>query len=174
MGGVEIKDVTARVAAVEGSLLLGQSFLGHFKSWSIDNIRQALVLEPHPQQTSQVLAVVAQDLHLRLRPDPSAPDILGYDMAPGSQVTIIDDCQVWLGFGRGAQDADNIWCPVAFGGYRGWANAYYVALGDGRRFACVLYSRAQGCVPASGEAAQSRIDKDQTSCKAQNGWPAAT
>jgi hypothetical protein len=41
---VEIGNVKARVAPVAGDLLLGQSFLSRFKSWSIDNARQALVL----------------------------------------------------------------------------------------------------------------------------------
>ena len=41
---VEIGDVKGTVAPVAGDLLLGQSFLSRFKSWSIDNARQALVL----------------------------------------------------------------------------------------------------------------------------------
>jgi hypothetical protein len=31
-------------AAVEGELLLGQSFIGRFSSWSIDNAKESLVL----------------------------------------------------------------------------------------------------------------------------------
>jgi len=41
---VEIGNVKASVAPAAGELLLGQSFLSRFKSWSIDNERQALVL----------------------------------------------------------------------------------------------------------------------------------
>jgi len=41
---VEIGNVKASVAPAAGELLLGQSFLGRFKSWSIDNAQQALVL----------------------------------------------------------------------------------------------------------------------------------
>jgi predicted aspartyl protease len=41
---VEIGNVRASVADAKGDLLLGQSFLGRFKSWSIDNAKQALVL----------------------------------------------------------------------------------------------------------------------------------
>jgi clan AA aspartic protease (TIGR02281 family) len=44
MGNLVIENVTGSVADVKGDLLLGQSFLGRFKSWSIDNARQALVL----------------------------------------------------------------------------------------------------------------------------------
>jgi len=39
-----LNDVTGSIAPVEGSLLLGQSFLHRFKSWSIDNQRGALIL----------------------------------------------------------------------------------------------------------------------------------
>jgi predicted aspartyl protease len=45
VGDKSVENVTASIAPVEGSLLLGQSFLKRFKSWSIDNQRQVLVLE---------------------------------------------------------------------------------------------------------------------------------
>jgi len=32
------------ITPLKGSLLLGQSFLSRFKSWSIDNERQVLIL----------------------------------------------------------------------------------------------------------------------------------
>ena len=38
------ENVTGSIAPLAGSLLLGQSFLTGFKSWSIDNQRQALIL----------------------------------------------------------------------------------------------------------------------------------
>ena len=44
VGDRTLNDVTGSVAPVEGSLLLGQSFLHRFKSWSIDNQREALIL----------------------------------------------------------------------------------------------------------------------------------
>jgi hypothetical protein len=40
-----VQNVVGSVAPASGTLLLGQSFLGRFKSWSIDNSRHALVLE---------------------------------------------------------------------------------------------------------------------------------
>jgi hypothetical protein len=43
---VEIENVKASIAPVAGELLLGQSFLNRFRSWSIDNAKQALVLTP--------------------------------------------------------------------------------------------------------------------------------
>jgi predicted aspartyl protease len=46
VGGIVIDNVTGSVAPQEGSLLLGQSFLERFKSWSIDNTKHVLVLEP--------------------------------------------------------------------------------------------------------------------------------
>jgi len=44
VGGLEIDNVTASIGDVKGTLLLGQSFLSRFRSWSIDNQRQVLVL----------------------------------------------------------------------------------------------------------------------------------
>jgi predicted aspartyl protease len=44
MNNVVIENVTGSIAPVAGELLLGQSFLSRFKSWSIDNAKQALVL----------------------------------------------------------------------------------------------------------------------------------
>ena len=45
VGSRILKDVTASVASVNGTLLLGQSFLGRFNSWSIDNTRHVLILK---------------------------------------------------------------------------------------------------------------------------------
>jgi predicted aspartyl protease len=39
-----VENVTGSIAPVADSLLLGQSFLRCFKSWSIDNQRQVLIL----------------------------------------------------------------------------------------------------------------------------------
>jgi predicted aspartyl protease len=45
VGGKIVEDVSGSVASVNGSLLLGQSFLSRFKSWSVDNAAHALVLD---------------------------------------------------------------------------------------------------------------------------------
>jgi hypothetical protein len=45
VGNREIRNVIGSVADVRSAPLLGQSFLSRFKSWSIDNQRQMLVLE---------------------------------------------------------------------------------------------------------------------------------
>ena len=45
VGNRVIENVTGSTTNVEGSLLLGQSFLSRFRSWSIDNQRQVLVLD---------------------------------------------------------------------------------------------------------------------------------
>ena len=45
VGDRVLENVTVSIAPTKGSLLLGQSFLGRFKSWSIDNNRHVLVLE---------------------------------------------------------------------------------------------------------------------------------
>ena len=45
VGNRVIDNVTGTVTGVDGMLLLGQSFLGQFQRWSINNSRQALELE---------------------------------------------------------------------------------------------------------------------------------
>jgi clan AA aspartic protease (TIGR02281 family) len=45
VGDREIRNVTGSIADSGAGLLLGQTFLSRFKSWSIDNQRQVLVLE---------------------------------------------------------------------------------------------------------------------------------
>jgi hypothetical protein len=90
---------------------------------------------------------VTGELHLRQHADPQAPDVVGrdYRIPEGSQVTITQKCEVWMGSGRGAQDADNVWCPVQYGNYKGWANALLLAGSDGRRVACEMYPNANKC-----------------------------
>jgi aspartyl protease family protein len=44
VGNRVLENVNGSVASVKGSLLLGQSFLSQFKSWSVDNGRHALLL----------------------------------------------------------------------------------------------------------------------------------
>jgi hypothetical protein len=45
VGDREVRNVTGSIAPVKGGLLLGQSFLTRFGSWSIDNRRGVLVLD---------------------------------------------------------------------------------------------------------------------------------
>lgn len=45
IGGKLVENVTGSIAPAQGDLLLGQSFLSRFRSWSIDNARQTLVLK---------------------------------------------------------------------------------------------------------------------------------
>lgn len=44
VGDVVVLNVTGLIASADGELLLGQSFLSHLSSWSIDNGRQMLAL----------------------------------------------------------------------------------------------------------------------------------
>lgn len=44
VGNKVLHDVNGSIAPVSGSLLLGQSFLGRFKSWSVDNTKHAILL----------------------------------------------------------------------------------------------------------------------------------
>lgn len=45
VGDRVLRDVTATIGDPRGSLLLGQSFLSRFRSWSVDNTRRVLVLD---------------------------------------------------------------------------------------------------------------------------------
>jgi predicted aspartyl protease len=60
IGGKVIEDVTGSVAPVEGLLLLGQTFLERFKSWSIDNAKHSLVLSPSPTRDVPLVVSPAQ------------------------------------------------------------------------------------------------------------------
>ena len=104
---------------------------------------------------NEVQVQVIEDLKLRKQPDPRARNVLGAPpddkMPKGSQVALTDICRTWTGgLGRGAKDADNIWCPVLYEGHRGWANAYYLAGHYGERVACVLWPPARGCESTAG------------------------
>jgi predicted aspartyl protease len=44
VGDKIVENVTGSVSPAKGPLLLGQSFLSRFKSWSVDNTKHALVL----------------------------------------------------------------------------------------------------------------------------------
>jgi clan AA aspartic protease (TIGR02281 family) len=46
VGDVILQNVRASVGSSQGGLLLGQSFLGRFRSWSSDNAKHELILEP--------------------------------------------------------------------------------------------------------------------------------
>jgi hypothetical protein len=47
VGNVELRDVIANIGPATGSLLLGQTFLGRFRSWSLDNATHELELVPN-------------------------------------------------------------------------------------------------------------------------------
>ncbi len=44
VGSKTLENVSASIASVKAQILLGQSFLGRFRSWSIDNTQHALIL----------------------------------------------------------------------------------------------------------------------------------
>jgi hypothetical protein len=61
VGDKTLESVVGSIAPVEGSLLLGQSFLRRFDSWSIDNHLQALVLRSS-SSAANTIAPPAQSL----------------------------------------------------------------------------------------------------------------
>jgi hypothetical protein len=89
-----------------------------------------------------------RDLHLRSAPDPRAADVLPPNefIPKGTELSIVQrNCTVWTGSGRGAQDADNVWCPTTYGTQSGWVNAYFIWTDSASPMACVLYPSARGC-----------------------------
>ena len=44
VGSKTVENVVASIASVKGEILLGQSFLSKFKSWSVDNEQHTLIL----------------------------------------------------------------------------------------------------------------------------------
>ena len=46
VGGIELSNIKGSVAEPEAPLLLGQSFLQRFSSWSMDNAAHQLLLGP--------------------------------------------------------------------------------------------------------------------------------
>lgn len=57
IGNTIVENVRGGVAPAQGSLLLGQSFLERFKSWSFDNTKHVLLLEPQTASISPQPAV---------------------------------------------------------------------------------------------------------------------
>jgi hypothetical protein len=124
---------------------------------------QAGASQAQPQLPRQAAtrATTLSDLHLRTAPDPRSTDVLAPppndSMPKGSQVTMQGRCQVWNGSGRGAQDADNVWCPVIYGENRGWANAYFLGNNSAERLACALYPTARGCGGTPDQAGTTQV-----------------
>jgi hypothetical protein len=58
VGNATLENVAASIAPVTGSLLLGQSFLGRFDSWSLDNTRHALILGENATHQDSLIAIV--------------------------------------------------------------------------------------------------------------------
>ena len=63
-GSALVENVLGSVAPVNGPLILGQSFLARFRSWSIDNVMHALVLGPKRPEpdTGNVAGTVGIDI----------------------------------------------------------------------------------------------------------------
>ena len=53
VGDITLEDVIGSVAPIKGSLLLSQSFLSRFRSWSINNSRRMLILDVGPDERQQ-------------------------------------------------------------------------------------------------------------------------
>ena len=81
-------------------------------SCSIDQTSFSCALAAPTSNKETNVAWTISDLTLRTERDPSSEKVLE-NIPKGSQVTTNEPCKVWMGSGRGAQDADNVWCQSA-------------------------------------------------------------
>ena len=61
VGDKTLENVVGSIAPVAGGLLLGQSFLSRFNTWSIDNQRQALIIGSPPNNDTELSGTEAPD-----------------------------------------------------------------------------------------------------------------
>jgi clan AA aspartic protease (TIGR02281 family) len=83
VGNVVVDNVVASIGDAVSTPLLGQSFLGHFKSWSLDNENHALVLS-NPDGAPQLPSSPGPVASASPPPEPSTPsnENNGIDTAP--------------------------------------------------------------------------------------------
>ena len=134
VGGVTLQDVVADITPVRGPLLLGQSFLGRFKSWSINNARHVLLLEGGPFDGSQrparmaalypigVTKTIKGDVsfgYMNLRAGPGLDHaVIARVPAGTSGIIIKGPCT------RATDSNDHYtFCFVKWNGYEGWISA---------------------------------------------------
>jgi clan AA aspartic protease (TIGR02281 family) len=165
IGGTIIENVDGSVSPVEGSLLLGQSFLSRFKSWSLDNARGTLALEPYSGHAENTVLdssfpsipssgaaeeeySVVKNLNMRESPDPKSPNVLAswepQDFVPqGTTFRTKPFCA--------NGPTGYIWCRVTFQHHNtqtsGWVAGYYLwSAKDKRRVACLYPSPDPDCI----------------------------
>ncbi len=80
VGDKTLENVVGSIAPVAGGLLLGQSFLSRFNTWSIDNQRQALILGPPPNNDTELSSAEVPDerVHEPIAPEAPAPSLSAY------------------------------------------------------------------------------------------------
>ena len=81
VGDKTLENVRGSIAPVAGGLLLGQSFLSRFNTWSIDNQRQALILGSPPNSGSESVAEARYSYPVNL--DPNGDNWLALRTEPG-------------------------------------------------------------------------------------------
>jgi hypothetical protein len=104
---------------------------------------------PPPSTPARKYATYTAAINLTLRsaPDPRAAPIMDYPIPEGEKVYrwLDENCQWWLGSGRGDIDADNLWCPVWYNNNKGWANGAFLQRSDGIIVGCADNPRRNGC-----------------------------
>jgi hypothetical protein len=105
VGDKTLENVRGSIAPVAGGLLLGQSFLSRFNTWSIDNQRQALILGSPPNSGSESVAEARYsypvnlnpngDNWLALRTEPGLGGVLTMKMGPDTLFTVFGEQGNW-------------------------------------------------------------------------------
>ncbi len=163
VGGKLIEDVVAALAPAQGSLLLGQSFLERFKSWSIDNAKGILVLEPlYGEVARHPPGSPPNELNDNDHSPPAAGTYstvgdVAFLTGPGAQYAPIGHGRLpsqtavqWHGVCQEIVDSQAQilarWCQVTYGGVTGWVPAYYLIDGRGWRLSCIMSPPTPSCL----------------------------
>jgi hypothetical protein len=103
VGDETLENVVGSIAPVAGGLLLGQSFLSRFTTWSIDNHRQVLIIGSPPNSDAESVGAARYsypinlnptgDNWLALRTEPGGARIM--KMGPDTLFTVVGEQGDW-------------------------------------------------------------------------------
>jgi hypothetical protein len=139
VGKETLGNVVASLAPAKGSLLLGQSFLSRFRSWSIDNAKHVLLLEtssanygpatsqrglqPTDGLTPSIMTKRIKDSvslgYMNLRTGPSQRHSVIARIPAGTNGVIVDGpCVPPMD-----EQSRYVFCPVEWNSYKGWISS---------------------------------------------------
>ena len=105
VGDETLENVVGSIAPVAGGLLLGQSFLSRFTTWSIDNHRQVLIIGSPPNSDAESVGAARYSYPLNLNPngdnwlalrtEPGLGGVLTMKMGPDTLFTVFGEQGNW-------------------------------------------------------------------------------